>query len=325
MIKPPFSCFNLLTSLTKMNIRYISLLILFLSVLTASADKKMTVRNSETGESFEVSVPDGLKIYEYNSNWLDSVPYLIARAKYGEPWAYEALGDCYRYGKGGVEQSLCKAFVYYGLSGTNVEEMAMNTVKENPKDHLGLVLRLIDKIEGCDNEGILCVLDTLNQNKYFEADILRRFIIDLDTLSLLPVIERNIRTPEVSTDRMIFTLAGCRICDWYPKSIINRENLSLAFASKLPFIFDKIAVESLSDNHEVIDSEKLVEKRKKAIALLKNADKYAMLSREGAKILYKHYMSEQEAGGMILNEDEMERLAILARLPESETFIFRDK
>ena len=74
--------------------------------MSVDADKKMTVRNADTGEPFEVSVPDGLKTYEYNSNWLDSVPYLVVRARYGEPWAYEALGDCYRYGKGGVEQSI---------------------------------------------------------------------------------------------------------------------------------------------------------------------------------------------------------------------------
>lgn len=66
-------------------------------------------------------------------------------------------------------------------------------------------------------------------------------------------------------------------------------------------------------------------KKEKAMTFLENADKEAMLSHEGAAILYKHYMSEQEAGGMNLDEDEMERLATLAGLPESETFIFRDK
>ena len=43
----------------------------------------MTIRNADTGESFEVSVPDGLKIRidEYNSNWLDSIPYLVEHAR----------------------------------------------------------------------------------------------------------------------------------------------------------------------------------------------------------------------------------------------------
>ena len=35
------------------------------TVLVAMADKKMTIRCEETDESFEVTVPDGLRIYEY--------------------------------------------------------------------------------------------------------------------------------------------------------------------------------------------------------------------------------------------------------------------
>lgn len=75
--------------------RIIIVSFLFLSTIVAFADEKMAIRNSDTGESFEVMVPDGLRIYEYNSNWLDSIPYLIEHARWGEPWAYEALGDCY--------------------------------------------------------------------------------------------------------------------------------------------------------------------------------------------------------------------------------------
>lgn len=51
-------------------------LLTLMSALYSFADKKMTIRNIDTGESFEVSVPDGLKIsiQEYNSDWLDSIP-----------------------------------------------------------------------------------------------------------------------------------------------------------------------------------------------------------------------------------------------------------
>lgn len=81
--------------------------------LSVFADKKMTIRNSDTGESFEVTVPDGLRIYEYNSNWLDSIPYLMEHTRYGEPWAFEALGDCYRYGKGGMTRSFINAIMAF--------------------------------------------------------------------------------------------------------------------------------------------------------------------------------------------------------------------
>lgn len=80
----------------------------FLSAIAALADEKITVRNIDTGESFEVSVPDGTKIsiQEYNSEWLDSIPYLTEHARRGEQWAYEALAECHRYGKGGVKEAL---------------------------------------------------------------------------------------------------------------------------------------------------------------------------------------------------------------------------
>lgn len=62
--------------------RIIILTWVLMSALYCYADKKMTFRNIDTGESFEVSVPDGLKIsiQEYNSNWLDSIPYLVEHA-----------------------------------------------------------------------------------------------------------------------------------------------------------------------------------------------------------------------------------------------------
>lgn len=308
-----------------MKIRHFALILLLFSVFSAFADKKMTIRNAETGESLEVSVPDGLKIYEYNSNWLDSIPYLLERARYGEPWAHEALGDCYRYGKGGVEESIFNALVYYGLSGINVDEMAMKAVKENPKEHLGLVYKLIDKVEAGDNDGIYCMLDTLNQEHYTEADILRDIITDADTLSLTPVIERNVLSPEVSTDKMIFTLAACRYNNWLPASFSDKEGLSFALSLKFPFLCDRIAVKFFGEDHEDMDSVNIAEKTVKAIRFLEKADKEAMLSREGASILYKHYVSEVEAGRMSIDAEEMERLAILARLPECETFIFTDK
>lgn len=69
--------------------RVCTLLLILMSAFYSFADKKMTIRNIDTGESFEVSVPDGLKIsiQEYNSDWVDSIPYLVEHARWKEPWA----------------------------------------------------------------------------------------------------------------------------------------------------------------------------------------------------------------------------------------------
>ncbi len=308
-----------------MKFRYITVLILLLSVLSALADKKMTIRNSDTGESFEVSVPDGMRIYEYHSNWLDSIPYLLERARYGEPWAYEALGDCYRYGKGGVGQSIMNALIYYELGGINVEEMAMKAVDENPKDHLSLIYKLINKVESEDHDGILCILDTLNQEQYTEADILKDFLCNADTISLASIVQQNILSTDVATDKMLFTLVGCTLGNWIPNTINNKETILSAVASKFPYIYNQVAEEFFNESHDDMELGKLIETKSKFVSFLEEADKVAMLSRKGAGILYKYYQPEFEAGRMQPIVEDMDRLAILAKLPESETFIFTDK
>lgn len=129
--------------------------VLLLSTFAVMADKKMTIQNADRGESFEVMVPDGLRIYEYNGNWLDSIPYLVEHARYGEPWAYEALAECHRHGKGGVKRSLINALFYYDLSGKNVEDCMAEIAQANHDDPIAVFSRLVDYIENKDFDHIV--------------------------------------------------------------------------------------------------------------------------------------------------------------------------
>ena len=126
--------------------RLITIAAILLSSFAVMADKKMTLSNIDTGESFEVSVPDGLKIsiQEYNSNWLDSIPYLVEHAKWIEPWAFEALAECYRYGKGGVEKSMFNAIMCYEEAGKSATEIAEAAYECDPTDELGLLNHLMN-------------------------------------------------------------------------------------------------------------------------------------------------------------------------------------
>jgi len=294
-------------------------------VITAFADKKMTIRNSDTGESFEVSVPDGMRIYEYNSNWLDSIPYLIERARYGEPWAYEALGDCFRYGKGGVERSIFKTVFYYELAGIDVEQKASESLEENPTDQLGNTFRLIDIMEKGDKERILCFLDTTYYDNHTDTYVIRDLICETDSNARNQMVELNIMSSEVSTDKTMFTVFSCFAMNWLPKTFKDKGGILTAVGDKLPCLYDIIAVDFFRKSHEDMDPDTITRKSTTAITFLEKADKVAMLSRDGAEILYKHNLSEIEAGRMALDQENMERLAIIARLPESETFIFTDK
>lgn len=307
-----------------MKIRHIAFIILLLSAVSAFADKKVTIRNAETGESFELSVPNGLEIYEYDSTRLDSVPYLVERARYGEPWAYKALGDCYRYGKGGVERSVFKSLAYYTLSGMDVDDMTEELVKEKPLDHLSLIYKLIWKMEHEDKDGALCVLDTLTTEGYHDAEVIKDFIGDTDTVSLARIVKGNIMSPHVGTDKMLFTLIGCSVRNWFPESFENKADILKSATVKFPYLYNEIAVRFFRDGSRDMDPMKFVEKKVKAISFLEKADAEACLSRKGASILYNHYKSELEAGRMVLDVEDMERLATLAKLPESKRIIFSD-
>lgn len=50
--------------------RIIIISFLFLSAIVAFADKKMTIRNSDSGESFEITVPDASKCIRIMSTGL---------------------------------------------------------------------------------------------------------------------------------------------------------------------------------------------------------------------------------------------------------------
>lgn len=127
-----------------MNTRVFILFLVLLPALNSFADKKMTIRNADTEEFFEVSVPDGMNIYEYNSNWLDSIPYLVEHARWTEPWAYKSLAECYRYGRGGIEKSMFNAIMSYENAGMSATKVAEEAFESDPSDELGLINHLME-------------------------------------------------------------------------------------------------------------------------------------------------------------------------------------
>lgn len=133
--------------------RIFIILLSLASALYTFADKKMTTHNIDISEPSEVSVPDGIEmnVQEYNSNWLDSVPYLVEHAKWKEPWAYEALAECYRYGKGGLDKSMFNAIMCYEEAGKSSTKIAEEAYESNLTDEFGLLNHLM---EGLDKKRI---------------------------------------------------------------------------------------------------------------------------------------------------------------------------
>lgn len=229
--------------------RIIILLLTLMSALYSFADKKMTIRNIDTGESFDISVPDGLKIsiQEYNSNGLDSIPYLVERARWKESWAFEALAECYRYGKGGVAKNMFNAIMYYEEAGKSATDIAEEAYESDPTDELGLLNHLMEGLDKkrISEEDVIRMINGLTTPKsnwiVFLADILRQ---EYDVRK--EYIESRL-TPDLSSDEALIGFVCLAMDDnhIFDKTFVNVTDDYMRkiriFGEKLPPIYDVIA------------------------------------------------------------------------------------
>ena len=270
--------------------RLITIASILLSAFAVMADKKMTIRNIDTGESFEVSVPDGLKIsiQEYNSNWLDSIPYLVEHARRKEPWAFEALAECYRYGKGGVEKSMFNAIMYYEEAGKSATEIAEAAYECDSTDEFGLLNHLmngLDKKRISEEDAIRLINGVITPKAgwmVFLADILRH---EHDARE--EYIKSRL-TPDSNSDEFLVGFACLAMNDShiFDKTFINVSDDYMRrirlFGEKLPPIYDVIADKMWRRYDENIeDKEKFLSA---ALDCMFHADKMGFLS--------KHNMSK---------------------------------
>lgn len=78
-----------------------------------------------------------------NEHWLDSIPYLMEHVRNREPWAYENLARCYRYGIG-LEKSITNAIIYYEKAELDEQELAKKAYNSDPYDEFGFMNHLMN-------------------------------------------------------------------------------------------------------------------------------------------------------------------------------------
>lgn len=270
--------------------RLITIAAILLSAFAVMADKKMTLSNIDTGESFEVSVPDGLKIsiQEYNSNWLDSIPYLVEHAKWKEPWAFEALAECYRYGKGSVEKSMFNAIMCYEEAGKSATEFAEAAYECDPTDEFGLLNHLMNGLDKkrISEEDAIRLINGVTPPKprwmVFLAEILRH---EHDARE--EYIKSRLTTDSNSDEFLVgFACLAMDDSHIFDKTFINVSDDYMRrirfFGEKLPPIYDVIADKMWRKYDESIeDKEKFLSA---ALDCMFHADKMGFLS--------KHNMSK---------------------------------
>lgn len=287
--------------------------------MAAYADRKMTIRNSDFGESFEVTVPDGLRIYEYNSNWLDSIPYLMEHTWYGEPWAFEALGDCYRFGKGGVTRSFVNAIIAYNYAGKDIGEFIGTVKQNNSDDPIYVFARMIDNIENRDYDRIVCAIDTLNESGYHSSDILREYISRRnDGIQKNEVVEFLVN-PGTDADACLFAAVGYTLCELKDTAEIDVSWIKPLILDKIPFFYSEIGVRKYedtikadtSDGYAEDATERDVNYRRKAVEFLLKADEHALLSNKAARWLYHYCTQDPSSDRVNLSEEDLCRIGII--------------
>lgn len=306
------------------SIKYIITICLIAFSLSVFADKKMTLRNSDTGESFEVMVPDGLRIYEYNSNWLDSIPYLIEHARWGEPWAYEALGDCYRDGKGGVKMSIVKALGYYDLAGMDIDAIISEIAKIDRDNPFAVMPRFINYLEDRNYDKVLCALDTLNEYDYHSADILRTYIHRKTEKVALSEILEYITSKDTDADAAFFAAGGAPICLKFDSIKTDVSSFIPVLMNKIPFLYSQFGERKYKktikadtpDGYAEDVTIQDIEDRKKALEYLLKADELGVLSKEGARLIIDYCTNDSTSDWVMMSEEDWMRIEQIADIRE---------
>jgi|GEM_PF-3031790 len=306
------------------SINYIITICLIAFSLSVFADKKMTLRNSDTGESFEVMVPDGLRIYEYNSNWLDSIPYLIEHARWGEPWAYEALGDCYRDGKGGIKMSIVKALGYYDLAGMDIDSIISGIAKIDHDNPFAVMPRFINYLEDRNYDKVLCALDTLNEYDYHSADILRSYIHRKTEKVALSEILEYITSKDTDADAAFFAAGGAPICLKLDSIKTDVSSFIPVLMNKIPFLYSQFGERKYKktikadtpDGYAEDVTIQDIEDRKKAVEYLLKADELGVLSKEGARLIIDYCTNDSTSNWVMMSEEDWMRIEQIADIRE---------
>ena len=285
--------------------------VLLLSTFAVMADKKMTIQNADTGESFEVMVPDGLRIYEYNGNWLDSIPYLVEHARWKELWAFEALAECYRYGKGGVGKSMFNAIMCYEEAGKFARDIAEDAYVSNPVDEFGLIDHLMEGLDKkrISEEDAILLIDGLSAPKpewiVFLREILRQKHEDRNNFIYSRL------TPDSSSDEFLIGFACLAMDDSnvFDNTFINVSDYNMRkirkFCDKLPPIYDVIAEKMWRKYEEgKEDKDKYLSA---ALECMYNADRMGFLSKHNMVWLLTYIEENGIDNCMPFSSDDLAR------------------
>ncbi|MCM1141564.1 MAG: hypothetical protein NC453_23580 [Muribaculum sp.] len=201
----------------------------------------------------------------------------------------------------------------------------MDLIETKPKDPIGLLFKLSDKMMNHDWEGTLCLIDTLSDVGYHNAEIIRYVYAEDATEGVYDVVAAQILSDSVSADKMFLSLAALHDGNIIADRFKDNEQLLWAIPEKFPYLYNLIGEKCYETYKENPEDRSNLERSPRMIRCFESADKHGVLNRRDAETLYKLYLAEMQAGRMNIDIENMKRLATVARLSETEIFIFTDE
>ena len=232
------------------------------------------------------------------------VQNLIQQARLGDVEAYNSLALCYRDGDG-VEQSwlnmICMYAIYCQKTGGDIEDVIELLEEGNP---FRLIFEIVEM--PCSNEDIETKMDQLRQSAPAEAKAVEAakkvFSIE-EAKSALSII----REAESEGSELAAMLQVIYYDETKDKT--GQEECMIRIAEKYPFFNLMLGESYVMKYHEHEDFSYI----QKAIECYYKADAYGMLIPKYASALWGMYDYFGQKGMLEYDEQEIERLKVLAK------------
>ena len=232
------------------------------------------------------------------------VQNLIQQARLGDVEAYNSLALCYRYGDG-VEQSwlnmICMYAIYCQKTGGDIEDVIELLEEGNP---FRLIFEIVEM--PCSNEDIETKMDQLRQSAPAEAKAVEAakkvFSIEEAESALSIIREAESEGSELAAMLQVIYYDET-------KDKTGQEECMIRIAEKYPFFNLMLGESYVMKFHENEDFSYI----QKAIECYYKADAYGMLIPKYASALWGMYDYFGQKGMLEYDEQEIERLKVLAK------------
>ena len=284
-----------------MNIRNLLLFILILLVSNVPAYAENTIAAGNEDAS-----------HQYPDCGQDSIPYIMEHVRNKERWAYEALAECYRYGRG-VEKSMTNALIYYDEGSIGATDIAQKAYESNPADELGFMNYLMEELDKnrMTLDEAVSLIDKYPAPLPKWAIRLKTIFGNKDIDDIKGYIESLVDLENDSADELIASMACLKILRPDTPSILTlpttpevMRKISLA-GKKIPMMYKLAGDKYWSLYRDCPDDEQAL---KQAFELYHNAYIHGLLSTRDAIEILNYHDNNRLYEGFPFSNEEMDNL-----------------